>query len=259
MRPAFYDKPSYRQKQSEISRKNWLKGKFDSLRKPLETRACLNPKCIVTFQIKSYDPKKFCSHSCSASIGNNGRIQSLETRSKIAEALKFYPNHMKGIQRVTRITIFCQNLRCNKEIKILPYLAKIRKFCSNACAMKVIGGRTTSPKASKGKPGIRLDIDPNICFYSTWEANIARVFKLLHIEWQYAPTIFDLGQHTYRPDFYLPNDDKYIEVKNFMGNYSKERDRLFRKKYPQIQLNILSKKEYQQIKEQYQPLIDNWE
>jgi len=28
----------------------------------------------------------------------------------------------------------------------------------------MIGGQTTSPKASKGKPGIRLDIDQEICF-----------------------------------------------------------------------------------------------
>jgi hypothetical protein len=68
---------------------------------------------------------------------------------------------------------------------------------------------TTSPKASKGKPGIRPDINPSICFYSTWEANVARVFNLVGIKWQYGPKIFDLGQHTYRPDFYLPTENIY--------------------------------------------------
>lgn len=69
-------------------------------------------------------------------------------------------------------------------------------------------GQTTSPKASKGKPGI-------ICFYSTWEANIALMYTYQRVVWHYAPKIFNLGQHTYRPDFYLPAEDTYIEVKNY--------------------------------------------
>ena len=127
------------------------------------------------------------------------------------------------------------------------------------CAMKIIGGRTTSPKASRGKSGIRLDIDESICFYSTWEANIARVFNLLDINWHYAPTVFDLGDHTYRPDFYLPSDSLYIEVKNFMNEYSFNRDKLFREKYPNIRLDVISKKEYKAIEANYKPLIEPWE
>ncbi|KKU79997.1 MAG: hypothetical protein UY06_C0008G0008 [Candidatus Amesbacteria bacterium GW2011_GWA2_47_70] len=125
--------------------------------------------------------------------------------------------------------------------------------------MKIIGSQTTSPKASKGKPGIRQNIDPNICFYSTWEANIARVFNLVGLKWQYAPKIFNLGKHTYRPDFYFPEYNIYLEVKNFMNTYSLERDRLFREKYPNIGLEIISKPVYKQIEKEYKPLIDNWE
>ena len=140
-----------------------------------------------------------------------------------------------------------------------PWLAKRRIYCSRTCAMKVIGGKTTSPKASKGKSGIRKDIDPSICFYSTWEANMARIYNLVGIKWLYAPKIFDLGKHTYRPDYYLPNFDTYIEVKNFMGDYSLKRDQAFRKRYPNIKLELILKKEYIEIKLNYKYFIKNWE
>lgn len=261
MRPTFYDDPEYTKKQSEIAKRyRTLHPKFI----PPIIRTCRNTRCLLSFQVKKKsDPKMYCGRSCSASINNLGRQQSIETRQKISTAIKALPpGYYQKFYLIKNppVSLVCQNTTCNKKFEVYPpYLAKTRRYCSNKCTMQIVGRMTTSPKASKGKPGIRSDIDPNICFYSTWEANIARVFNLLHIEWQYAPTIFDLGQHTYRPDFYLPNEDKYIEVKNFMGNYSKERDKLFRKKYPQVQLEILSKEEYQQIKEHYQSLIDYWE
>jgi predicted nuclease of restriction endonuclease-like RecB superfamily len=96
-----------------------------------------------------------------------------------------------------------------------------------------------------------MDVSPTICFYSTWEANIARVFNLIDIKWVYAPKIFNLGEHTYRPDFYLPDSDTYIEVKNFMGEYSLNRDIQFRKIYPNTKLDLILKKEYMEIKANY--------
>ncbi len=148
---------------------------------------------------------------------------------------------------------------CRKTISLPPYLAKRQKYCSNRCAISVVGKLTTSPKASKGKPGIRIDISPIICFYSTWEANVARVFNLVEIRWEYAPRIFDLGEHTYRPDFYLPDFDTYVEVKNFMGEYSLNRDKQLRKLYPDIKLDLILKDEYNEIKLNYKYFIKNWE
>jgi hypothetical protein len=125
--------------------------------------------------------------------------------------------------------------------------------------MKVIGGRPTSPKASRGKVGIRKDIDNNIYFYSRWEANMTRLFNFLCIKWIHQPRMFDLGSQNYTPDFYLPDYDLYIEVKNFLGKYSKIRDRKFRKLYPNINLILLLKKDYLELEEEYSYLIKNWE
>ncbi|MGA2911595.1 MAG: NUMOD3 domain-containing DNA-binding protein [Candidatus Levyibacteriota bacterium] len=254
---SFYSDLRYRQKQSAISKTNWRKGIYAKKIKPFETRNCKNGNCPNSFWVKPRDPKIFCSKNCATSFNNAKRLQTEETKRKISLALQGFHSPLKGLKKVKRITKVC--LCCKKEFTILPYVASKRKYCSNKCAIYTIGRLTTSPKASKGKPGIRLDINSSICFYSTWEANIARVFNLVGVTWQYGPKIFDLGQHTYRPDFYLPIEDLYIEVKNFMNNYSLERDKLFRKKFPKIKLEILSKVEYKEIEANYKPLIDFWE
>ncbi len=260
MRPAFYDDPNYRKKQSEITKRFYALHPRSKI--PI-IKICNNPKCKLPFQVtKPSDPKIYCSHSCATYINNLGRIQSIETRLRISNAIKALPpGHYQRIYlaKKPRVTLICNNPACKRKVEILPYQAKTRKYCSNKCVMQIVGKMTTSPKAAKSKPGIRYDIDPKICFYSTWEANVARVFNLINIKWEYAPTIFDIGLHTYRPDFYLPEDNIYIEVKNFMGEYSLMRDQEFRKRYPNIKLGVISKNEYLQIEEQYRSLIDHWE
>jgi len=85
------------------------------------------------------------------------------------------------------------------------------------------------------------------------------VFNLVRMRWQYAPRIFDLGEHTYRPDFYLSDFDTFVEIKNFLGEYSLQRDKLFREKYPDIKLDLLLKDDYLEIKSNYKDLVDKWE
>ena len=261
MRSVFYSEEAYaeyKKNQAEIVREAWRRGIYNFKIK-WDERICKNPKCAKLFRVKPHDKQKYCSSSCSATVNNRGRIVSIETRLKHSIVLRGRPNPHKGVRKVSYIKLICQNPSCGKEFERVPYIAKIQRYCSNLCHMRIIGSQTTSPKASKGKPGIRTDIDHNICFYSTWEANVARVFNLVGIVWRYAPKIFDLGKHTYRPDFYLPNEDMYIEVKNFMNKYSFERDKLFRHKFPYIKLEVLSKDKYQEIEANYKPLIDLWE
>lgn len=125
--------------------------------------------------------------------------------------------------------------------------------------MRVIGGRPTSPRASKGKNGIRQDISPTINFYSRWEANIARLFTVLKIRWHYAPKSFDIGGQRYTPDFYLPDKDAYVEVKNFWWSYSKIRDQKFRERYPDIRLEVILKDEYVWLEKYFSHLVPHWE
>ena len=125
--------------------------------------------------------------------------------------------------------------------------------------MAITGGKPTSPKASRGKAGIRKDISETIYFHSRWEANYARVLNYLGVKWEYEPKTFDLETQNYTPDFYLPATDEYIEVKNFLWKYSKIRDEKFRALYPDIRLKLLLKEDYLKLQNKYAVLISNWE
>lgn len=255
---AFYADPEYKKKQSEISKKNWGAGIYNHKIISLIKRHCKNPNCSNVFLTKPNGHKIYCSQHCSALINNHGRKMSNLTKMKISEALKLLPIEKRGKHfSKPKVKMIC--LSCNKTFELVPYLAKRQKYCSVNCAISVTGRLTTSPKASKGKNGIRFDIDPNINFYSTWEANVARVYKLVKLKWIYAPKLFDLGKHTYRPDFYLPKFKTYVEVKNFMSPYSTMRDKSFREVFPNINLELILKDCYLEIKSNYQDLVESWE
>jgi hypothetical protein len=65
-------------------------------------------------------------------------------------------------------------------------------------------------------------------FRSTWEVRVARALDALGVRWQYEPERFNLGPLTYRPDFFLPDDCAYWEVKGYWAPRSKLAVGLFR-------------------------------
>jgi hypothetical protein len=75
MKPAFYDSPSYKKKQSTLTKLAWRKGLYNHLRK-IEKRICARNKCGKSFWAIPSDPKKYCSHSCAIKVNNSQRKQS---------------------------------------------------------------------------------------------------------------------------------------------------------------------------------------
>ena len=141
----------------------------------------------------------------------------------------------------------------------------------HAIAMKAVetkrkngGFHTTSNAYSRCKGGFRKDIG---CYFrSAWEANIARILNLFRIEWLYECKRFSFDNETngvlsYQPDFYLPQYNKWIEVKGWMDEKSKKRLELFKKYYPEefSNLILIENKEYIKISNKYSLVIDNWE
>ena len=157
---GFYSSQDYKKKQSEIAKTNWKKGRYNSLLGPTKTRVCKNILCQKTFQVKSYSSKLFCSRGCSVHTHNLGRRLSASTKLRISKAILSLPKTFWQKKELPKVKLTCR--RCKKIFEVTPYLEKRRKYCSNPCAIKTIGSRTTSPKASKGKSGIRNDISPDI-------------------------------------------------------------------------------------------------
>lgn len=256
MRYEFYDSITYRKKQSSKTKELRQSGHYRNLLGKVETRLCQRQGCKNSFQVKRFDPKKFCSSRCAAIYNNDLRGPlGLETKEKISQSLKGRPSRYRGKIIVPRLVKICLN--CGKEFKTQRW--ENHKYCSVTCAIHDIGSRKTSPKAARGKSGVRPDINSADYFYSRWEANFARILNFTCLKWEFQPKTFALGTQKYTPDFYLPELNLYVEVKNFLSSYSLNRDRMFRKLYPKENLLLILKEDYLHLQKEFAPLIKNWE
>ena len=60
-----------------------------------------------------------------------------------------------------------------------------------------------------------------------------------NVDWLYEPMIFDLGDTTYLPDFYLIKSGRFIEIKGYMRKSAQNKINLFRGMYPGEWLEVL--------------------
>jgi len=257
LRYSFYDSVKYKEGQSQKVKDAWKRGVFDAQRSGFEIRKCIRKGCKNTFKVKTFDPKKFCSQSCAAIYRNYLRgPMSLGQKRKISFALagKKYPDR-QGRILVPRLNKKCQ--RCGKNFETTRW--QNHQYCGTNCAIKDVGSRPTSPKAVRAISGIRPDIHPSMYFYSRWEANFARILNLLKIKWVFQPEAFDLKFQKYTPDFYLPEYDLYVEIKNFLSDYSARRDKAFRKLYPDKDLSLILKPKYTKLQSNFAEYIEEWE
>lgn len=96
-----------------------------------------------------------------------------------------------------------------------------------------LGGKGNAFKHTR--TGYRPDIDVTV--RSGWEANVCRLFKVYGIEFEYEPRVFTYpvkrGNKSYKPDFYLPNTNEWVEVKGYLDANSKVKMKRFKRHYPE--------------------------
>jgi len=88
---------------------------------------------------------------------------------------------------------------------------------------------------ARSRQGFREDLGVSV--RSPWEANLARVLTSQGRRWLYEPRTFEFptevkGSRTYTPDFYLPDEDIWIEVKGQLKSDGRSKLRKFAKYYP---------------------------
>ncbi|MBA7566615.1 hypothetical protein ES708_08307 [subsurface metagenome] len=86
------------------------------------------------------------------------------------------------------------------------------------------------------KGGYREDLKQY--FRSKMEANVARYYRYIGESYIYEHKEFEFktikrGQRYYKPDFYLPASDSWVEIKGFFGASDKTKLRRFKKYYPE--------------------------
>jgi hypoxanthine phosphoribosyltransferase len=88
------------------------------------------------------------------------------------------------------------------------------------------------------------------------EVEFAQLLEFYQIEWRYEPDEFPLewrdGRVTrqFRPDFYLPEYDLYIELtvmKQSLVRRKNRKLRLLRQLYPHIQIKLLYRRDFQRL------------
>jgi|SRR5579859_904609 len=108
--------------------------------------------------------------------------------------------------------------------------------------------RTTPPADSRDVNGIH--------FAHLAEAEFARLLTFYGVEWRYEPDEFPLeweGERVirqFRPDFYLPEYDLYIELtvmKQSLVRRKNRKLRLLRQLYPGIQIKLLYRRDFQRL------------
>ena len=101
----------------------------------------------------------------------------------------------------------------------------------------------------------------DIDFAHESEFEFAKILDMHNIQWQYEPTQFPLEWDAegrismgFRPDFYLSEFNTYIELTTMKQKYVTEKNkkvRLLKKLYPEVNINIVYKKDYNSLIERF--------
>jgi hypothetical protein len=129
-----------------------------------------------------------------------------------------------------------------------PYAEKARLWCANH---RGVNHHRYGHTPSHGyKIWYTKKDGTEVCFRSTWEARVARWLDIHSIEWEYESTVFPVRYlwngsqklSSYRPDFWLPIANKFIEVKGFMRTEYREKFKAFIEHYPEKTIELWDKK-----------------
>lgn len=212
---------------------------------------------------------RFC-YRCLASFYKNPSKKI--SREKIRKSrIKFY--HQGGKPWNYGLTLDTNEILKNTSRKISRALArrsledlwgkeKAEKFKlahseRNRGSNNPMFGKT--PHHRKG--GFRDDLGHYV--RSSWEADFARILMLHRIAYQYEPKTFRLVRPNgevlnYTPDFYVPSEDTFYEIKGWLHSADAEKMKLFQKQYPKTNFKIISATKFAEFALKYKTLI-KWE
>jgi DNA polymerase III alpha subunit/intein/homing endonuclease len=209
--------------------------------------------------------------SCSAHISSNPSRP--EVRERISQSKMGNIPWNRGLTAETaKDTLWIKNLSIyNEAQKGIPLeerhgaerAAEIRAKISSKVSGKNNPMYGRPPKLTKTytKSGYRKDLEHYV--RSSWEADMARVFRHLGWDYQYEPRTFELVKQsgatiTYTPDFFIPEQNTFYEIKGWMDNVSAEKISLFHEQYPEQNLIVVDKTLFAEFQVKYADLVE-WE
>ena len=166
---------------------------------------------------------KFCSASC-----RNKHLSKSKRKEKVT--VKCVSCDVKFEKYKDSSKKYC-NRKCYKEDVLVERVEKkcptcgiifkksknrMTKYCSKSCLNEAqSSGLQEIP--SNGRMGFRRDLNPNYFFKSSLEADYARYCDSIGRKYIYEHKTFKVSygnkDKVYTPDFYHPDEDRYVETK----------------------------------------------
>jgi DNA polymerase III alpha subunit len=220
--------------------------------KTVKKRAKLCGKCSAraTANPRRPEVRERISHSKLGSVPwNLGLTAETASHTLWIQNLKKYNDTQKGVSLDQRIGVErARELRARMS----------ERFSGKGNPMY---GRPPKSTKTYTKAGYREDLGHYV--RSSWEADVARVFRLLKLDYLYEPKTFELTRAngttvTYTPDFYVPSEKKYYEVKGWLDAASEEKIRLFHEQFPDEELILIDKTRFAELQLEFSDLVQ-WE
>lgn len=184
---------------------------------------------------------------------HKGRIRPLEEKEKISATLKAIMTpemrqarsdslRSRKVSDETKAKISAKHLGMKHKPESRAKMSKSKK------ALHLTHGpewRSAQSARLKGRPAYypkQRTYYKGAPMRSSWEKRAAVAFDALGMKWTFESRRFDLGVKTYTPDFYLPEDNCYWEIKGFYRLRDQETTALFREQYPEIPLVLCTEK-----------------
>lgn len=202
---------------------------------------------IVQKWMKEEQDKHFCQCGCGRKIivkwwhkhqhhiprflvGHASKIQP-SGKSAYAYGNKFY----RSKEQIRKMV--CSHRKNNSVWMTNETKEKISK--SNLKRFKD-GSRAVSGGNSYSKGGYYVTpLQDKLWLRSSYELAFAKYLDAHQILWMYEMETFDLGNTTYTPDFFIPKEELFVEIKGWMKPESQLKIDIFRDQYPWIELEIL--------------------
>lgn len=163
--------------------------------------------------------------SISKRMLENNPMKNKITRKKVSESIKKLwknPNYKKIVsdaQKIIQNTEEVKNKQHKSHIGKPTYIKSIKSCCYSSTFQGIVWLR------------------------SSYELAYAKYLDSINEPWFYELETFDLGNSTYTPDFFLPQQEKFIEIKGWMTSISQIKIDKFREQYTFFTLEVLFKKD----------------
>jgi hypothetical protein len=174
-----------------------------------EERQAIGAKSSASQKGKEFTPEHLANLQAA-----NAKPRSETHRQKLSEARKGQSSWNKGLTKFTNASVAAMSA---KQVGRIPDYNKYRAHYDGP----------------KGKYLMR----------SRWEVAYAEWLDEQGIDWRYEPRWFNLGGTSYTPDFYLPAEDRYVEIKGRMTEENAKKLKRFAERYPHVNLTVLQRAE----------------